>query len=448
MATGTHYNKWVKRPRLRQWAYDRARPRLARWLLVLLVIAAPIWSPDLRTTRLALADRAAEIVDGRAFSIAGWEVATLGGRVADTLPGRRPSVTARDTGLVRDYFDAVDQANGLAREENELLAARPPGWETRLATVRGDLAAARADREHGAAPARAVLEMQFDEALRALNLRRSLVQVGLRPGFPPIAVSLTPPLAFTFTQLPLALSVGPRDRIAVTYSALIDPSLDVSTQEGLEDQLDRELGVKSIITPIGGFAAYPSLVPASGGLQSSLDTIGHEWIHHYLEFRPLGWNYFADYEMRTINETVADLASREVAEWVRRTYYPAPSAPSPSPPSAAPPIREDFGSAMRRIRAETEALLATGDLAAVDRYLEEQRRALAAGGYYLRKLNTTYLAFFGAYSAGGNTWEPGLRRLRDRSDSLATFLATIARAGTPEEAQRLILSGPMADATR
>ncbi|HEX2172796.1 MAG TPA: hypothetical protein VHL09_10175, partial [Dehalococcoidia bacterium] len=236
--------------------------------------------------------------------------------------------------------------------------------------------------------------------------------------------------------------VGPRDRIAITYSNLVDPTLDVSEQARLEAELDRRLGMNSIVTPIGGFAAYPSMIPATSSLNASLETIAHEWIHHYLTFRPLGWNYFAGYEMRTINETVADIAGREIADRVRQTYYPSLPAP---PRSAATPAtgREDFAAAMRRIRRETEALLATGDLGAVERYLEEQRRALAVQGHYLRELNTTYLAFFGAYSAGGNRWESGLRGLRARIDSLATFLETIGQAGTPEEARRLIETGSL-----
>ena len=414
------------------------------WLLVGLVLLAPWWSTDGRP-RPSFGDRVDGIVGDRAFSIVGWEIATLAERGAELVPGRRPVATATDVHLVDSYFAAVARVNRLEQRETQLLAAQPAGWETDLAGVRSELAAARRERTDRAAPARVVLEAQFAEAIEDLGLRRGLVEVRGTNGWPPLEVRITPAIFFTFTRLPLALSIGPRNRIAITYSALLDCDLDVPEREALEAQLDSRLNVVSIVTPIGGFAAYPSMIPHSAGLAASLNTIAHEWIHHYLAFRPLGWNYFASYDMRTLNETVADIAGREIAEEVRRRYYP--QLPEFAPPvrraePARPADREDFPAAMRRIRRETEALLAAGDLGAVDRYLAEQRRRLADQGYYLRKLNTTYLAFFGSYSDAGNPVEPGLRALRHRSPSLATFLDAIAVAGTPDQARRIIDDRP------
>ena len=432
-----------KRPRLRQWLYDRRGVRPSAWLLLILILLAPVWSTDDRPVDHTFAGRVETLVGARAFSIAGWELTTLAGRAAELLPGRQPAVTAADSHLVRDYFATVERVNQLGLRETEILATQPEGWEKDLAAVRSELAEARADRTRQAPIARAVLEEQFAAELAELGLRRALIEVRPTGDWPPLQVRITPALFFTFTELPLVLSIGPRDRIAITHSTLLDAGLDTETKERLEDRIDRSLDVASIITPIGGFAAYPSMVPSTAGLSGSLETIAHEWIHHYLVFRPLGWNYFSSYEMRTVNETVADIAGREIAERVRRKYYPPGSPPAPPAARPAPRVpaeREDFGTAMRRIRRETEALLARGDLEAVDRYLADQRRRLAAEGYYLRKLNTTYLAFFGSYSGGGNSFEPPLRRLRERSPSLAAFLETIAQAGTPEEAQRILES--------
>ena len=423
-----------RRPRAPRW---RVRPV---WLLIGLILLAPWWANDGRV-RLSFADRVEAIIGARGLSIVEWELATLAERGAELLPGRRPEATAADVQRVHDYFAAVDRVNRLERRETELLAAQPPGWEADLATVRSDLTQARRQRDELAAPARVVLEAQFAMVIEDLGLRHALIELRGTDGWPPFDVRVTPAIFFTFTRLPLALSIGPRDRIAITYSALLDSDLDVPEREALEAGLDSRLNVASIVTPIGGFAAYPSMIPQSAGLSASLNTIAHEWIHHYLAFRPLGWNYFASYDMRMLNETVADIAGQEIADEVRRRYHPPPATPAPAtrPTSPAPPAdREDFASAMRRIRRETEALLATGDLDAVERYLADQRRRLADQGYYLRKLNTTYLAFFGSYSGAGNRVEPGLRMLRQRSPSLAAFLDTIAAAGTPEQARRII----------
>jgi hypothetical protein len=52
-------------------------------------------------------------------------------------------------------------------------------------------------------------------------------------------------------------------------------------------------------------------------------------------------------------------------------------------------------------------------------------------GFRVRKLNTAYLSFFGAYGGGGNRVESPLRALRQRSPSLAAFLRTVERIDDP-----------------
>jgi hypothetical protein len=68
--------------------------------------------------------------------------------------------------------------------------------------------------------------------------------------------------------------------------------------------------------------------------------------------------------------------------------------------------------------------------------MAEQRQELARLGWQVRKLNTAYLSFFGAYSGGANRFESPLRALRDRSDSLVGFLRTVERFERPEDAVR------------
>jgi hypothetical protein len=91
---------------------------------------------------------------------------------------------------------------------------------------------------------------------------------------------------------------------------------------------------------------------------------------------------------------------------------------------------------MRRIRAEVERLLAAGDVPAAEAYMAEQQAELGRQGWYVRRLNTAYLSFFGAYGGGGNRFEAPLRALRGSAGSLAAFLATVERFGRPEDALR------------
>ena len=44
--------------------------------------------------------------------------------------------------------------------------------------------------------------------------------------------------------------------------------------------------------PLGGIALYPSMVLETASIPAALDTISHEWLHHYLFFFPLGLEYF------------------------------------------------------------------------------------------------------------------------------------------------------------
>ena len=47
-------------------------------------------------------------------------------------------------------------------------------------------------------------------------------------------------------------------------------------------------------------------------------TIAHEWTHNYLEQRPLGLLYDKTPELRTMNETTADISGGEIGAEVKR----------------------------------------------------------------------------------------------------------------------------------
>ena len=72
--------------------------------------------------------------------------------------------------------------------------------------------------------------------------------------------------------------------------------------------------------PIGGLAAYPAMVRDDRSFDSLLDTASHEWVHHYLAFYPLGQQFGNGRDGTTLNETVADLAGREIANLIRQQH--------------------------------------------------------------------------------------------------------------------------------
>ena len=87
--------------------------------------------------------------------------------------------------------------------------------------------------------------------------------------------------------------------------------------EQIEASVDG-LGYSSLVVPIGGLATYPTMVLEGTRPLDAVVAVTHEWIHGYLFFSPLGIRYWSSQEARTINETVADLVSRELGRRIAR----------------------------------------------------------------------------------------------------------------------------------
>src|SRR5205823_2770738 len=119
--------------------------------------------------------------------------------------------------------------------------------------------------------------------------------------------------------------------------------------------------------------------------------------HQYLFFTPLGIRYWQSNEMTTMNETVANMAGREIGTeaYVLLTGQP-PAAPSATP--ALPKPVFDFQEAMKQTRFHVEELLSAGEVDQAEQYMNERRDFLASHGYSIRKLNQAYFAFHGAYA--------------------------------------------------
>ena len=173
-------------------------------------------------------------------------------------------------------------------------------------------------------------------------------------------------------------------------------------------------------------------------------TIGHEWTHNYLEFRPLGLLYDHTPELRTMNETTADIVGGEIGAEVIKRYYPelhSSALPSldlvafpqnhPNPGELPRPVF-DFRAEMHTTRVNTDAMLAAGKITEAEAYMEQRRQIFVQNGYAIRRLNQAYFAFYGAYAdvpggaAGEDPVGPAVRALRSRSNSLADFVNRIA----------------------
>ena len=180
---------------------------------------------------------------------------------------------------------------------------------------------------------------------------------------------------------------------------------------------------------------YPAIIPQTSDYHFVLQDIAHEWTHHYLYFAPLGRRYFESAKLTTLNETLANMVGRELGDRLFAEYplHPpmataapmADGASAASDPPAAPGI--DFVAEMRGLRMQVEALLVQGRIDEAEQAMDEKRAFLAANGYYIRKLNQAYFAFYGSYAdtaASVDPIGPKFEQLRAKSTSLRDFVDT------------------------
>jgi len=404
--------------------------KLALLLAMLLNLAAegpPPGSLDTQVNRL---------LAGEGFDFAGWEVEAVVGKLTHSLLGPQRYM---DESARRDFF--IDYL-GLVADIQQLdwgirfTYTDPQIQDPEAATVelRARLVELRAAQRARQAFAESILEEQTASIL-------------IDEGFGVLGQEV-PPTSLHFTPLPMLLVVSPRDHIEKVLDLYLRHGLDVAQQEVIEEQVDTMQDVSSLVTGIGGLSAYPAMLLESSSLNWVAEVAAHEWTHHYLTPRPLGWNYDASPGTRTINETVASIVGKEVGRRVVARYYPEllPLEPEPVPEASEPdaalpePPAFDFRTEMRKTRIRVDELLGEGKIEAAEAYMEERRQEFVAQGYYIRKLNQAYFAFHGAYAdepgaAGLDPVGPAVQELRALSSDLHTFVARVAHVTSWAELQ-------------
>jgi hypothetical protein len=270
------------------------------------------------------------------------------------------------------------------------------------------------------------------EAIIQRQVAAIATEHGLTIGGQPI-----PPVLYRTTPLPLALVISQRDVIQQIGDVSLVPGIPVDEQAALEERVDASNNVSSLIVPIGGVGLYPTMVMQTTDINWLAEVVAHEWIHNYLTLRPLGINYFTTPELRTMNETAATIAGKEMSYALVAKYYPEhlppppppDEGPRPVPPTTPPdPPAFDFRAEMRETRVTVDELLLEGKIEEAEAYMEERRRFFWDNGYRLRKLNQAYFAFYGAYAdlpggaAGDDPVGEAVRLLRENSLNLADFI--------------------------
>jgi hypothetical protein len=340
--------------------------------------------------------------------------------------------------LVVDFLKVVLEIQIKEGQLNEIYAdpniADP---QAASAELRAELETLHEQRNQSAPTAEAILESQISQVADEL---------GLAYGGQAI-----PPVLYHSTPLPWALIVSPRDAIRQEEDINLVPDLTVDEHAALEEQVDEKLDVSSLVVGIGGIGLYPTMVAQTSNLNWLSEVVAHEWIHNFLTLRPLGMNYMTSPELRTMNETAASIAGKEIGRAVLEKYYPEFVPPPPPPESESQPEEEpappvfDFVKEMRETRVNVDSMLANGQIEDAENYMEARRKIFWDNGYRIRKLNQAYFAFYGAYAdhpgggaAGADPVGEAVRQLRAQSPSLASFIKQISWMSSFEDLQQAV----------
>ena len=422
------------------------------------------------------------IVGGDRFDFLAWLSAAFAEKGEQGLVPLQNYLDDRQRArFVVEYLDLTRQLLA-AEDEVDRLYADPsiadPGAVS--ADRRAERDRLRAEAERRRPTAEAIIEAQ---------ITAMLADEGMALGgrvFPPVQARITP--------LPSILIISPRDEIKREPGVSLSAGLSIERSEQIESSVLAELNQSALVTSIGGLAVYPSMIVETGDLLFLLRTVSHEWVHHWLFFRPLGIqllvNAVSGGDTLTINETVAALAGDELGALVLKRFYLEIARrdyawvyeslePDESPEAAAPNEEAgafNFNREMHLTRVRVDEYLATareleakaveveadrqagashllrlealGFIVKAERYMEDRRKIFIEKGYWwIRKLNQAYFAFYGSYAdqpgaSGADPIGPAVRDLRRKLPRVSDFLDAVAPLTTLEDLRRVLSQYP------
>jgi hypothetical protein len=400
------------------------------------------------------------IVRSHQFDYVTWEINALATKTGQFLWGVHPFMDEESRSqFVRDYMVDLERARQL-EAQIEVIFIDPAVDDPESAS-----AALRAERDD------LRTDLSRRQPLMESILEGQVAAVLVDEGFGVLG-QLLPPISMHFTQVPNLLIASPRDRIEFQISINLDP-LPLEQIVALEERIEQERDLSTLVVPLGGIALYPAMILETTNLPWAVETFAHEWSHHYLFFYPLGLQYDFSGETRIINETVADLFGKEVAQLALARYYPELVAPLQANAQTVPVIHTEqeaafnFGAEMHQTRTTVDTIMAEvqviqekasyfreiGEdtlatsyeewaqnvIVKAEDYMEARRMVFHENGYRIRRLNQAYFAFYGGYQAGipGIGGEdpigPAVQDIRNMSPDILSFIVTMRDITTRDQ---------------
>jgi len=372
------------------------------------------------------------IVEPYRFSIVKWGSRAIPQEANQWIFSRDEQIED-EIQVVIEYFSSMERIKTL---KSAVEAINTGSGQGDLASLKAELNILQGRRTALEDIVERIIEKQIKETLAQEGIFNPVDEyIKIKVSFPPLNFKLEKP--------PHLLVISPRDRIESIREITLQQNLSLEEIEDIEAEVDR-LGVSSLVVKLGGLAIYPSFVTNDAGLRFTIDTATEEWVHQYLAFKPLGFLYLLDligvsrnYEIATMNETLASIVSKEIGSIVYRKYY---SWYEDGAYQEVDPESE-FNREMREIRRAVDNYLAQGEIEKAEEFMEQKRQYLASMGYYIRKLNQAYFAFHGTYADSPTSISPigvELKELRNRSASLKDFLSTVAAMTNRQELRESI----------
>ncbi len=370
---------------------------------------------------------------GVEFDFVEWEISALFNKVVSaSLKVERFLDEDHQAEVVLTWLAGTEKVISL---EQDLLTAQndpSPKRDLLVQSAKSDLDQAKASQLRLGKMAEAVLQNQAEVTLA-------------KAGFG-VGGQILPPVLYQVSDLPLNLIISPRTEIRNKLSISLDAGLDAVEKDEIETGIYRDYDLSALVEPVGGIGAYPTMVMRTTNLNWLTETIAHEWIHNYLTFFPLGMRYYLNDQMRTINETTASLAGKEIGLSLIIAYYPEqtpryylrmPTYTTVLAEGAEKLDPFDFRAEMHETRLRVDALLAEGRVDQAENYMEARRSFFWDNGYRLRKINQAYFAFYGSYNdtpgggaSGADPVGPAVQQLRSIYSDLNKFLKAIRFVGS------------------
>ena len=393
-----------------------------RWTLLAAAAAALVaLPPDSRHFNPAQREGAPFLYD-----ITFWELSNI----ADKWTAKAMSLLDRDAAAARvrdtrDYL-AVNKEMANVRGRLRMASARNLLEETAKMQALLDDTEAQAESLSGGA------EETVEAYISAVLVEEGLGLFG-EVVFPPVDVRLTQP--------PKLLIVSPRERIHRKHDVLLRSDMSLAERERVEYRILRDDNMSALVEDIGGLATYPASVANGHSIRWTVQAAAHEWLHHYFFFKPLGQHMFDNDDMFQLNETIANVAGREIGDrafeamsedsLVQEQAY---AGAAPNGAAGSPPF--DFAREMQETRLTVDAMLAEGQVEGAEAYMEERREVFVENGYPIRKLNQAYFAFYGTYAdlpAAVSPIGDQVKRFRELVPDLGEFLEEVSEISSYEE---------------